>query len=228
MQNQCAQTVRLRLIYMQQRYYDPLAGRFLSVDPVTTDANTGGSFNRYAYALNSPYTYKDPDGQVANLVVKFIGDVAMETAIQYLTTGQVDIKSAAIESAKGMLNPAKTLEKVQKLAKIVDKGKDAAKVGGRHGGPAHRATVAGRAAELEKQGHTITAGGGKLPERSVITPEGNRRFPDISSRDASGNPYHENVGRSTASGDPIARERRALDDISRATGTEPGYTAYDR
>jgi RHS repeat-associated protein len=36
------------LVYMQQRYYDPVGGRFLSIDPVVTDANTGGSFNRYA------------------------------------------------------------------------------------------------------------------------------------------------------------------------------------
>jgi hypothetical protein len=35
----------------------------LSIDPVTTDANTGGSFNRYAYANNSPYKYIDPDGR---------------------------------------------------------------------------------------------------------------------------------------------------------------------
>jgi RHS repeat-associated protein len=51
------------LVYMQQRYYDPVAGRFLSIDPVTTDANTGGSFNRYVYASNSPYKYIDPDGR---------------------------------------------------------------------------------------------------------------------------------------------------------------------
>jgi RHS repeat-associated protein len=51
------------LTYMQQRYYDPVAGRFLSIDPVTTDANTGGSFNRYVYANNSPYKYVDPDGR---------------------------------------------------------------------------------------------------------------------------------------------------------------------
>jgi RHS repeat-associated protein len=51
------------LTYMQQRYYDPVAGRLLSIDPVTTDANTGGSFNRYAYASNSPYKYVDPDGR---------------------------------------------------------------------------------------------------------------------------------------------------------------------
>jgi RHS repeat-associated protein len=51
------------LVYMQQRYYDPVAGRFLSIDPVTTDANTGGSFNRYSYAGNNPYKYIDPDGR---------------------------------------------------------------------------------------------------------------------------------------------------------------------
>ncbi|WP_426212627.1 RHS repeat-associated core domain-containing protein, partial [Massilia sp. TWP1-3-3] len=51
------------LVYMQQRYYDPVAGRFLSIDPVVTDGNTGSSFNRYAYANNSPYKYVDPDGR---------------------------------------------------------------------------------------------------------------------------------------------------------------------
>ena len=51
------------LVYMQQRYYEPLAGRFLSVDPVTTDAKTGSSFNRYVYGNNNPYKYKDPDGR---------------------------------------------------------------------------------------------------------------------------------------------------------------------
>jgi RHS repeat-associated protein len=51
------------LVYMQQRYYEPLAGRFLSVDPVATDGKDGSSFNRYAYANNSPYVHIDPDGR---------------------------------------------------------------------------------------------------------------------------------------------------------------------
>jgi RHS repeat-associated protein len=51
------------LVYMQQRYYDPVAGRFLSIDPVATDANSGGSFNRYAYTANNPYKYVDSDGR---------------------------------------------------------------------------------------------------------------------------------------------------------------------
>jgi RHS repeat-associated protein len=51
------------LVYMQQRYYDPVAARFMSTDPVLTDADTGGSFNRYAYVNNNPYKYVDPDGR---------------------------------------------------------------------------------------------------------------------------------------------------------------------
>ncbi|GAB3468147.1 hypothetical protein GCM10027321_36270 [Massilia terrae] len=51
------------LTYMQQRYYDPVAGRFLSIDPVTTDANTGDGFNRFGYARQNPFGYVDPDGR---------------------------------------------------------------------------------------------------------------------------------------------------------------------
>lgn len=45
------------LSYMQQRYYDPVAGRFLSTDP----ARSG--FNPYWYANNNPYKFIDPDGR---------------------------------------------------------------------------------------------------------------------------------------------------------------------
>ncbi len=61
------------LTYMQQRYYDPVAARFLSEDPVLTDANTGASFNRYVYALNNPYKYIDPDGRSAYAKFKALG-----------------------------------------------------------------------------------------------------------------------------------------------------------
>jgi RHS repeat-associated protein len=51
------------LTYMQQRYYDPSIGRFLSRDPVTANPNTGTNFNAYWYANNNPYSFKDPDGR---------------------------------------------------------------------------------------------------------------------------------------------------------------------
>jgi hypothetical protein len=49
---------------MQQRYYDPLLGRFLSVDPVTAhDSQDWRHFNRYSYAYGNPYKFLDPDGR---------------------------------------------------------------------------------------------------------------------------------------------------------------------
>ena len=51
------------LVYMQQRYYDPLISRFLSVDPVASDTKTAWNFNRYNYAANNPYRFTDPDGR---------------------------------------------------------------------------------------------------------------------------------------------------------------------
>jgi hypothetical protein len=52
---------------MQQRYYDPSFGRFLSVDPLTAYENPVGAFNGYRYGNNNPYKFVDPDGrQVAS------------------------------------------------------------------------------------------------------------------------------------------------------------------
>ncbi|MCO5056100.1 RHS repeat-associated core domain-containing protein [Thermomonas sp.] len=45
------------LTYMQQRYYDPGIGAFLSVDPVTAYSNPVGAFNRYWYASGNPYRF---------------------------------------------------------------------------------------------------------------------------------------------------------------------------
>jgi RHS repeat-associated protein len=52
------------LVYMQQRYYDPTAGRFLSIDPVGPMVGDPRTINRYSYAWNSPYRYNDPTGEV--------------------------------------------------------------------------------------------------------------------------------------------------------------------
>lgn len=65
------------LVYMQQRYYDPATGRFLSIDPVLPNDN-GRSFNRYWYANNNPYRFTDPDGRQS--VGEMIDDQAMAAA----------------------------------------------------------------------------------------------------------------------------------------------------
>jgi RHS repeat-associated protein len=56
------------LVYMLARHYDPVVGRFLSVDPATPSPDTPASNNRYAYAWNNPYRYTDPNGEDPYLV----------------------------------------------------------------------------------------------------------------------------------------------------------------
>ena len=52
------------LNYMQARYYDPVIGRFLSIDPVTFMENGNpGYFNRYAYTMNDRLNFTDPTGK---------------------------------------------------------------------------------------------------------------------------------------------------------------------
>jgi RHS repeat-associated protein len=52
------------LSYFGARYYDPVIGRFMGVDPKEFAEGNPHSFNRYNYANNNPYRYVDPDGQV--------------------------------------------------------------------------------------------------------------------------------------------------------------------
>ncbi|MEO1151744.1 MAG: RHS repeat-associated core domain-containing protein [Pseudomonadota bacterium] len=53
------------LTYMQARMYDPVAGRFLSNDPVSFMGSGGDPryFNRYAYVANDPINMTDPTGE---------------------------------------------------------------------------------------------------------------------------------------------------------------------
>ena len=65
------------LTYMQQRYFDPIAGVFLSVDPVGV-RSVGDNFHRYWYANSNPYRYVDPDGRQSHAWAAAHGDVVAD------------------------------------------------------------------------------------------------------------------------------------------------------
>jgi RHS repeat-associated protein len=54
------------LINMNGRIYDPVLGRFLSVDPVIQSPYFSQSFNGYSYCFNNPLKYIDPSGYSAS------------------------------------------------------------------------------------------------------------------------------------------------------------------
>ena len=51
------------LINMNGRMYDPVMSSFLSVDNYVQCPESSQGFNRYAYCLNNPLRYVDPDGE---------------------------------------------------------------------------------------------------------------------------------------------------------------------
>ncbi len=70
---------------MQQRYYDPVIGRFYSNDPVgfTGEPDT---FNRYSYVANNPYKFTDPTGEA-----KYKGDKSGVAATNLVAKGVVSV-----------------------------------------------------------------------------------------------------------------------------------------
>jgi len=57
------------LINMNGRVYDPLTAQFLSPDNFIQSPTNSQNLNRYAYCLNNPLIYTDPDGEFWNLVI---------------------------------------------------------------------------------------------------------------------------------------------------------------
>jgi len=136
------------LNYMQARYYDPVAGRFLSVDPVTfLDTGKPTYFNRYRYCANDPINCTDPTGTsdafgtTDSILAEVVNEVLVKPLYDFFVADGVeagkaiangDIKAAAIPAAKAALKPVKAADKANDLRKAGKKAKDAKKAD-RHG-----------------------------------------------------------------------------------------------
>lgn len=112
-----------KLIYMQQRYYDPALGRFLSTDPVAIEDNWDiRHFNRFAYAYNNPYRFSDPDGRCPLCLVPFvIGLLTHSDPANAPAPGEVPESTPASESLAAALPPAKLFTPVKMMAGAGDR-----------------------------------------------------------------------------------------------------------
>jgi len=84
----------LALIHMNGRVYDPIAGRFLSVDPMVGDLGDNQVLNPYSYVGNRPLAFTDPSGYdvvcggacvaIAVSVVNTLGNFIMGDSKRYV------------------------------------------------------------------------------------------------------------------------------------------------
>jgi RHS repeat-associated protein len=115
--------VGTQLTYMQQRYYDPQIGRFLSTDPAAADHGKG--FNRYRYADSNPYRFTDPDGR-ASFLAMFKSFIGMGGSSEAAPKQETSLKVAALagEKVRGVSKAVK--DRVPSRAEVAQRADKAA------------------------------------------------------------------------------------------------------
>jgi RHS repeat-associated protein len=114
--------------YMGARYYHPLLGRFLSVDPMEANPEDIHGLNRYSYANNNPAKYVDSDGHSPIDVAFFAYDIGKLGYAIYRGEG---VKGAALDvamSAVGVVTPVPFAGQAMKAARIAERGAEAGHV----------------------------------------------------------------------------------------------------
>jgi len=97
---------------------------------------------------------------------------------------------------------------------------------GKAGGPLHQSKINDVEEELKAEGFTKIRN-----EVMVKTPNGNKskRFIDVEGTNPKTNAVKRvQVGKQNKNGTPVSRERKALDDIEKATGTRPEFVPYNQ
>ncbi len=163
--------------------------------------------NLYAYVGNDPLNKTDPTGNCPTCI-KLAGDFALEIAIQYVTTGEIDFAGAAVETAMGAFNPARTAQKVAQLGKAVRAAQKAERTAARaakterhHVVPKGDRRAAAARANMEEKGVSIKG------RNNTTDIPGDKH--DITKRDA----YVQDVNARVADAPDAGNLQSTIDDV---------------
>jgi len=78
------------IINMNGRVYDPLTAQFFSPDPYVQAPDSWLNYNRYAYCLDNPLIYTDPDGELFGTILTAIQNTFQNIEKHGLNFGKYD------------------------------------------------------------------------------------------------------------------------------------------
>lgn len=99
------------LYYLNNRYYNPIWGRFINADGIIGSNDDFLGYNLYAYVSNNPISFYDSDGQLAiaigiagAIVGTMAGAIITTTVVKNVTSTILAIANDVINSANALLN----------------------------------------------------------------------------------------------------------------------------